>query len=300
MSKPFYFVAVYRTNFVERGHAKLVFTPTKIEFLYKPKIYQIPVQQAFKFPDDEERTIVKAEELKLDYNQVYLEIMTHTYITEPTQALMICEKNVDDAVTLLSALYGPYFFDSLVYRGWLIKDGWGVLYSWIQPAKQRKISIREKALFDTLRIARTMISKDSDISTRFSLMAKFFAKSLSYSMSEEKFLLLWTILEIYPMKSTSNIKPISEFLTKILDVDVNTIKQKLEIGKLYGLRSSLVHDGIFRVDIEVVEGSYDNRSELGSYRHKSEVLGKLECIVHEILRHMCGLPYSGLLDKYIK
>lgn len=118
-------------------------------------------------------------------------------------------------------------------------------------------------------------------------------------MSEERFLLLWTILEVFPMKNTSNIRPISEYLSKILNIDANTLKEKLEIGKLYGLRSSLVHDGIFRIDLEVIEGFYDDASNLGHYHYKSEVLGKLECIVHEILRHMCGLPYSGLLDKYI-
>lgn len=300
MSKAFYFVAIYRTNFIEGGRKKLVFASTKIEFFHKSRIYQIPIQQAFKFPEYEERAVVKTGELKLEDNQVYVEIMTQTSMTNPTQALELCERNIDDAVTMVSALYGPYFLDSLVYRGWLIKDGWGILYSWIQPSAQQKVTIEEKKLFGVLSTARTKIDDDSDISKRFSLMSKFFVKSLSYSMSEEKFLLLWTILEIFPMKSTSNIKPISEYLSRILQVDAKTIGEKLGIGKLYGLRSALVHDGIFRVDIEVLEGYYDKDSELGRYQYKSEVMGKLECIVHEILRHMCGLPYSGLLDQYIK
>lgn len=150
-----------------------------------------------------------------------------------------------------------------------------------------------------LNLAKANIMKNSDISARFSLMSKFFSKSLSYSMSEEKFLLLWTILEIYPMKSTSNIKPISECLSIILNLDADDVKEKLGIGKLYGLRSSLVHDGIFRVDMELIDEQYDNENDLRFYHHTSEILGKLESIVHEVLRYMCGLSYSGSLDEYI-
>ena len=278
----------------------MVFSSTKIEFFHKPKVYQVPIQQAFKFPENEERTIVKTGELKLEDNQVYVEIMTQTTLTDPTQALELCERNIDNAITLIAALYGPYFLDSLVYRGWLIKGGWGILYSWVQPANRYKISIDGKTLFNSLSIARAKIDRDNDISNRFSLMSRFFVKSLSYSMGEEKFLLLWTILEIFPMKSTSNIRPVSEYLSMLLNIDARTVGERLEIGKLYGLRSALVHEGRFRVDMEVVEGYYDKDSELGHYRYKSEVLGKLECIVHEILRHMCGLPYSGLLDEHIK
>jgi hypothetical protein len=212
----------------------------------------------------------------------------------------VCERNIDDATTMLSAIYGPHFLDSLVYRGWLIKDEWGILHSWIQPSDQSKITIDGKALFDMFSIAMATVGADDDISSRFSLMSRFFTKSLSYSVSEEKFLLLWTILEIFPMKSTSNIKPVNECLAKILNLDPKTVAEKLEIGKLYGVRSALVHNGTFTIDVEIVEGYYDKDSELGHYHHTSEVVGKLECIVHEIFRYMCGLPYSGLLNKYIK
>jgi Apea-like HEPN len=300
MSKPFYFLAVYKTNFVGKGQARLVFDLTKIEFLFKSKTYLIPVQLAHKFPQKRGRVIVKAQELRLEDNQVYVEITTQTLLNDPNQALIECEKNIDSATTLLSTIYGPYFLDSLTYRGWLIKDDWGILYSWIQPADQDKLNISEKKLFATFSTAREKLSEDSDILRRFSMMAKFFVKSLSYNMSEEKFLLLWTILEIFPMKNTSNIRPISEYLSKITGIDTSIIKDKLEIGKLYGIRSSLVHDGVFRVDVEVLENHYDDVSKVGHFHYKSELLGKLENIVHEVLRSMCGLPYSGSLDKYLK
>lgn len=147
MSRPFHFVAIYRTNFVQSGHAKIVFHPTKIEFIYKSKTYQTPLQHTFKFPENEDKLIKRTTSLKLDDDQVHIEIMTQTTISDPVQALAVCEKNVDDAVTLLSATYGPHFIDSLVYRGWLIVDGWGVLDSWTLSINQSKMVIQEKTLF---------------------------------------------------------------------------------------------------------------------------------------------------------
>lgn len=293
-------MAIYRTNFVKGRFAKLLFPPTEIEFFAGPKSFQIPVQKSFKFPDQEERTIVKVTELKLDAGQVYVKIATQTSLRDPQEAQFICAKHVDNSATLLAAIYGPYFLDSLVYRGWLVEDGWGVLHSWIQPANQPKIRIHKDSLLDMLNTANVKLNQGEDVSNRFALMSKFFVKSMSYSMSEEKFLLLWTILEVYPMKSTSNIKPISECLSRILDLDADVIKEKLELGRIYGLRSSLVHDGIFNIDMETMEISDDKNLDLTYFRRKSEILGKLECVVHEILRYMCGLPYSGLLDKYIE
>ena len=74
-------------------------------------------------------------------------------------------------------------------------------------------------------------------------MSRFFAKSLAYAPSEEKLLFLWTVLEIYPMTNTTDIRPISELLGKILGRTSEIVKEKLGIGRLFGVRSDLVHNG---------------------------------------------------------
>ncbi len=100
---------------------------------------------------------------------------------------------------------------------------------------------------------------------------------------EGKFIWLWTILEIFPLKNRTNIKPISELLAAITGQQSQRVKEKLDIGRLYGHRCNLVHNGKLNIDIK----------EMG------EVFRKLENIIYEILRKMSGLPYSGSLDIYL-
>ena len=129
-------------------------------------------------------------------------------------------------------------------------------------------------------------------------MARFLAKSLSYDISEEKFILLWTALEVYPMKNTTNIEPIVLFLSRILQRDITIVKSQLEIGKLYGVRCALVHDGSFNIDTETVNMAYDKSADRYYEHSQSRSVAKLEYIVREIMRNMCGLEYSGSLEPY--
>ena len=59
-------------------------------------------------------------------------------------------------------------------------------------------------------------SSDPDLQRRLGLMARFFSKAVALDPSEEKFLFLWTTLEVFPMKDTTNIGPISDYLGQIV------------------------------------------------------------------------------------
>ena len=95
---------------------------------------------------------------------------------------------------------------------------------------------------------------------------------------------LWTVLEVFPMRNTTNIRPISEYLSPIVGCSAEEAKAKLGIGQLFGARSSLVHHGKLPY----------GRNELGS------VLEKIETIDVTILRSLGGLPYAGELKKYFE
>ena len=84
------------------------------------------------------------------------------------------------------------------------------------------------------------------------------------------------------MKNTSNIKPISEFLSAHLNMSSDLVKEKLGIGLLYSVRSSLVHDGKLNIPME----------EMG------KMFSKLEKICIEVMRAISGINYSGTLDEY--
>ena len=181
---------------------------------------------------------------------------------------------------MFSLIYNSSIFYDLVYRGWLITDDKAIMEAWVRSIEAFRVD--ESMLLKGLNEIKKNIDSKDDISLRFDIIARFFSKELMYKPSEEKFILLWTILEIYPMKNTTNIKPISEEIAKIIARSQEIVKEKLAIGELYGYRCDLVHNGKFIIDIK----------EMGA------VFTKLEEIILVILKNISGLPYNGILDKY--
>jgi len=113
-------------------------------------------------------------------------------------------------------------------------------------------------------------------------MARFLAKAAAYAPSEEKFVMLWTILEIFPMKDTTDIAPISTELARITGRSPKATKEQLGIGRLFGARSDIVHNGTLPIP----------HSKLG------EPIDRLEAICLCLMRDLAGLPYNGSLEKY--
>ena len=297
MSKDLTFVAIYKTNFVEGSFAKVVSHPVKVEFFKGTRSYQIPVLVARKFPKSEERTVSKAKSIILD-DAHYIEIKTRTKLTNAKEANLFCESEIDKMVSMLSVFYGFHLFDELVYKGWIIDQDRSVLGGWMQILDEQKFTIHSEELSAWLQDAKKLFSSNSDFENRFILMSRFLSKSLSYDVSEEKFILLWTALEVFPMKNTTNIEPISILLSRILQRDIYVVKNQLEIGKLYGVRCALVHEGKFKIDIISVNKEYDKNADLYYEHGQSHIVAKLEHIVREIMRNMCGLEYSGSLEQY--
>ena len=292
------FAAIFKTKFITNELATVVSHPVRISVFKGAKVYQIPKQTAYRFPKEDEQVFAVVESLNLPEDH-YVEIKVRTEIQDVDNARAFCEAEIDRTIAMLVSVYNLHFFDELVYKGWLIKNNWGVLGGWTQRVDEPKIQIdTEEIESSLLKIHRHLHSHD-DLFDRFTLMSRFLSKSLSYTNTEEKFLLLWTALEVFPMKDTSNIEAISHCLSKILNMDVARAKEKLEIGKLYGTRCSLVHDGKFTIN-EISTVSLDKPDEERRYEYaESDTFARLEYIVREIMRYMCGLPYSGSLDRYL-
>jgi hypothetical protein len=123
---------------------------------------------------------------------------------------------------------------------------------------------------------------DPDVDGRFTLMAKLFARANVMLPGEEKFLWLWTVLEVYPMRNTSDIAPVSDLLGQITSRDAIAVKNALEIGRLFGARSDLVHDGRLPMTANQMGG----------------MINRLNAIVLAVIRYVGGLPYDGGLDQF--
>lgn len=279
MSSYFKFTAVFQTALIKTAPAKVVYDPVKIEFFNEPRILDVPVQMNRVMVQGQDAPITQGAKFSLT-NGPFISITVRTGESDPFKAKQFCEDHLDSAIAHLSVLYDSGLFEHQVYRGWLLEEKKAIMEAWIQVKKPVSIN---NDLGEALLGMSTALAKDPDLHGRYLLMARFLSKSLLVPPSEEKFLYLWTVLEIFPMRDTTDIKPISTYLGDITGKDPVLIKERLGIGRLFGARSNLVHNG--RLDIPI--------------KDFGETLSCLETVCLEVLRSMCGLPYSGALDKLL-
>jgi hypothetical protein len=281
MSSYLKFLTIYKSTLIQGPYQKIIADPVTIEFIKKEsRSYKVQNQVASVAPSGEIFMLAKDTTLSLDKNNNYIVITARIKEKNTMFARKICEDETDKIITILSSIYTSTIFGDLFYRGWKIEENEKIMDAWVKVADKRAIN-EELLTAEIKKIKKTQFS-NPEIRDRFTLLSRFFSKSLPFHPCEEKFILLWTILEIFPMKNTSNIKPLIYHLAAITGKDFDTIKENLGIGKLYGLRCDLIHNGKLGIGIK----------DMGV------IFAKLEDIIFEVLRNMCGLPYSGSLDRF--
>jgi hypothetical protein len=186
---------------------------------------------------------------------------------------------LDTTIAYMASVYDYALFAQQIYRGQLLEDNEQIMEGMLLVKNPVSITADLSGALTNMRSA---LIQNQNIHDRYSLMARFFAKSLLIKPSEEKFLYLWTILEIYPMANTSNIKPISQHLGQLMSKEPELVKERLGIGRLFDIRSKIVHDGLLAIP----------------GKDEGETFMRLQAICVEILRSMSGLNYSGSLDQY--
>lgn len=283
------FAVIYKTNLVD-SIGPVVNDPIRFQiFTASNTKYDIPAQISRIIVADEGGVIGGKAELSLEDGQTYIEIVARTKERNLTVAQAFCEEEISKYIAMLSTTYSVDMFDMLIYRGWILDDDKALISAWVKRTQKFTIDPNELTILDST--LKDLESDDAELLRRYLLMAKFYAKSVIYDPSEEKFLFLWTILEIYPMMGTpkgktnvkTNVKTVSQYLSQILNLEADDVMQKLELGKMYGLRSGLVHAGQLDVTLE----------ELG------DLTGKLEAVVRTILRNIGNLHYQNDLDEYL-
>jgi hypothetical protein len=86
-------------------------------------------------------------------------------------------------------------------------------------------------------------SLDENIQNRIHLAMRWLDGAKHEQNSLDEFLKLWFAIETLIMPDTSNIKPIKDFLQSAYSLDSNTISYTFNIGKIFNLRSKIVHEG---------------------------------------------------------
>jgi hypothetical protein len=82
----------------------------------------------------------------------------------------------------------------------------------------------------------------TSLSNRIKLSLRWF-EAATYDLDLDAFLKYWIALEILSMSSTTDIRPIKEYLAKAYNISMEEVGETFHIGRLYGLRSRIVHEG---------------------------------------------------------
>jgi hypothetical protein len=277
------FMRLYWTKLLPDENVRVVADPVRIEVFRGPRQYKILIPGAprvIALGQPVSAPVVITQTLEFPKDQTYIELTVDT--DKEIGQREYCEHQIDRIVTQLSAILSPKLFDAEVWRGWLANHGVGYVNSRfivVQP-----VTFNPNDLENQIEGFKTTLAAKHDVDERrFSLMSKLFSRALGMEFGEERFLWLWTVLEVFPMKATTDIQPISDYLSRVTGRSVDEVKAKLDLGRLFGARSILVHDGTLPY----------TGSEL------DRVLGKLESIVRVVIRSVGGLPYTGELDSFI-
>jgi hypothetical protein len=276
----FKYLTIFRSSLIQGTPLKVISDRVKIEMIREARSYRVPFQQSSILPEGAGGLIAKDKFLTLEEGTAHIVLTAMTGEDNPVIGRMECEDELDRMITTLSLVYKPEIFGDLVYRGWQLEEKKGVMEAWVKLSPP--VTVSEKCISDKITEIKQNQAKDPDLLQRLKLMSRFYSKSLSLHPSEEKYILLWTILEVYPMKDTTNIRPIIKLLATITGYQIEKVREKLGIGRLYGIRCDLVHKGKLTMTIQ----------EMG------ELFTKLENIVTEVLRYASGLPYIQSLEKY--
>ncbi|MBU0630061.1 MAG: hypothetical protein KKC80_03980 [Candidatus Margulisbacteria bacterium] len=275
------YAVIYKTSLVRNPPIKIISDQVVFEVFRGKRSFDTPRQVSSILPEKEDSLIAKNSPLTLEEGQTYIQITARTKEVDPFLAKSVCENEVDMVLAMVSIVINSDIFAELVYRGWILNENRAILESWVRVSKA--ISIENSFLSEQLATARKKHRQNNDLFERFKLMSRFYAKACPLKPSEEKFLLLWTIVEIFPMKDTSNIEALIIFLAKLTGKSVMETKEKLAIGKLYGTRCDLVHNGKLNIELKTMWETFE----------------RLEQIIITVLREMNGINYNGSLDKYL-
>jgi hypothetical protein len=278
-----YLSAIYDTTLIREDYQKVIADPVKIEFFRGGnRPFTVHVAPNRVLPTGIGSQVAFFNPMAFNPERYYISLTARSPAQQVRDAIIECENEIDGCVADLAIIYSPHIFNFPVYRGLVVESnvGKGAAYVRLENPVAVNPSELQATKLPGVRAAR---AQNQNIQSRYELMARFFSKAISYEPSEEKLLFLWTVLEIYPMENTTNIQPVSDLLAQIVNRDAAHVKNALSIGKLFGLRSDLVHNGRLAL----------TREQLG------EVIDKLEKICLEVLRRISGEPYRGALHVYL-
>tara|TARA_B100000989_G_C19487280_1_gene448096 strand:+ start:242 stop:1150 length:909 start_codon:yes stop_codon:yes gene_type:complete len=283
-----YYAAVFKTNILEAESLSLKFwNDLKFEIIKRNRVLTVSEDQLLVVPLDSEQkgNLLKEITLEDGVTHILIQGRLRDYST-PSDANEIKFK-IDEAIATLAAIYSPKLFVNKVYKGFVKSDSKKMpenkkfLYS-NNLAIIPKITF-SKQDFNKIHSINSGFSKNQNVTeSQFRLMSKMYSKAISNSLDEVRYFLLWSVLEVFPMKK-ARVELVTKFLANYMSRSVEEVENVLKIkSELKEQRVSLVHYGYLDLDDTNV----------------GEVHSRLEDVVTAVLRACLGLDYNGELDYY--
>jgi hypothetical protein len=126
--------------------------------------------------------------------------------------------------------------------------------------------------------------------SRFELASRWYMRGVDADSPIDRFLFLFIALEVYPATDTTDVvRAVTELVNREVAPSLSSadVKERIGIGRIFGIRSDIVHFGLAVVDV-TRSPDFDRR------------LQQLEAIAQVCMRVLAGMPPGTALDGFLK
>lgn len=130
----------------------------------------------------------------------------------------------------------------------------------------------------------------SETQARFELASRWYMRGVDAESPVDRFLCFFIALEVFPsLKRTDVVRAVTELVQREVapGIDYATVKERIGIGQIVGIRGDIVHLGLAVVDV--------TRNADFALR-----LQQLEAIARVCMRILVGMPPGPALEQYLK
>lgn len=141
-----------------------------------------------------------------------------------------------------------------------------------------RMPVAKKAFYKEIivdEVSKRVENLEEKISNQIRLASRWIDSAEHETQPIDEFLKLWFAIEVVSMPDTTNIRPLADRMAKIYDITSNEAKENFYLGRLFGLRSNIVHEGLQPVI----------HMQLTSF---------LRAIFYDLLMDTCNLPSKHL------
>lgn len=191
---------------------------------------------------------------------------------------------IEAALGLLLAFYGRNVAFEKLFECEVAADGSNTTFAseaQVNPLTFPKIYVVEDSLKRLQEASGAILRLSDAAKNRTFLSLKWFQEAIYDSNGLMGFLKYWIAIETLAMPDVTNVRPVNEILAQVYSSSTNDAEMKFYVGRIHGLRSDIVHDGMI---VAIHSGIADY----------------LQALYFDLLSFVAGLPSERRLETALK